>query len=145
MYVPERNNVYQSALSVHPLGMGQAEPAQLTPTPNNKSHTSLPLLMPSRRDSTPSHVTLYNVQYCVARDPRSMSRSAQAAAGPSCPSSMRWLAVVAVALAAPASAVFQGGEQNKRLVLNVNFETAKDYDITSAYAVRGWNTTEGHM
>ena len=34
--------------------------------------------------------------------------------------------------------------QNKRLVLNVNFETAKDYDITSAYAVRGWNTTEGH-
>mgnify|MGYP004129303531 CR=1 FL=1 len=35
--------------------------------------------------------------------------------------------------------------QNKRLVLNVNFETAKDYDITSAYAVRGWNTTEGHM
>ena len=33
--------------------------------------------------------------------------------------------------------------QNKRLVLNVNFETAKDYDITSAYAVRGWNTTEG--
>jgi len=35
--------------------------------------------------------------------------------------------------------------QNKRLVLNVNFETAKDYDITSAYAVRGWNTTEEHM
>ena len=30
-------------------------------------------------------------------------------------------------------------------MLNVNFETAKDYDITSAYAVRGWNTTEGHM
>ena len=58
----------------------------------------------------------------------------------------RWLSVVAVvALAAPASGVFQGGSQNKRLVLNVNFETAKDYDITSAYAVRGWNTTEGHM
>ena len=34
---------------------------------------------------------------------------------------------------------------NKRLVLDVNFETSKDYDITSAYAVRGWNTTEGHM
>lgn len=34
---------------------------------------------------------------------------------------------------------------NKRLVLDVTFETSKDYDITSAYAVRGWNTTEGHM
>ena len=31
--------------------------------------------------------------------------------------------------------------QNKRLVLDVSFETSKDYDITSAYAVRGWNTT----
>eukprot|EP00966_Prymnesium_polylepis_P227211 5257792-Prymnesium_polylepis.1 len=37
------------------------------------------------------------------------------------------------------------GTLNKRLVLDVNFETSKDYDITSAYAVRGWNTTEGHM
>ena len=37
------------------------------------------------------------------------------------------------------------GTTNKRLVLDVNFETSKDYDITSAYAVRGWNTTEGHM
>ena len=35
--------------------------------------------------------------------------------------------------------------QSKRLVLDVTFETSKDYDITSAYAVRGWNTTEGHM
>ena len=27
----------------------------------------------------------------------------------------------------------------------MQFESSKDYDITSAYAVRGWNTTEGHM
>lgn len=30
-------------------------------------------------------------------------------------------------------------------MLDVQFETSKDYDITSAYAVRGWNTTEGRM
>ena len=36
-------------------------------------------------------------------------------------------------------------DSTKRLVLDVTFETSKDYDITSAYAVRGWNTTEGHM
>ena len=36
-------------------------------------------------------------------------------------------------------------QQQKRLVLDVTFESSKDYDITSAYAVRGWNTTEGHM
>lgn len=56
---------------------------------------------------------------------------------------MRALAVLL--LAAHAYAPFDVPLQNKRLVLNVNFETAKDYDITSAYAVRGWNTTEGHM
>ena len=33
----------------------------------------------------------------------------------------------------------------RRLILDVTFETSKDYDITSAYAVRGWNTTEGSM
>ena len=48
-------------------------------------------------------------------------------------------------LLSPVVAVYEGETQKKRLVLNVNFETAKDYDITSAYAVRGWNTTEGHM
>ena len=57
----------------------------------------------------------------------------------------RAVLLLACALAAPASAEFESAPVNKRLVLNVNFETAKDYDITSAYAVRGWNTTEGHM
>ena len=42
-------------------------------------------------------------------------------------------------------AVWQSAQQNERLVLDVQFESSKDYDITSAYAVRGWNTTEGHM
>ena len=53
--------------------------------------------------------------------------------------------LVLLALIGRAAAPFDQPAQNKRLVLNVNFETAKDYDITSAYAVRGWNTTEGHM
>ena len=53
-----------------------------------------------------------------------------------------WLLLGALHLA---RAPYDVPPQNKRLVLNVNFETAKDYDITSAYAVRGWNTTEGHM
>eukprot|EP00966_Prymnesium_polylepis_P268926 6212819-Prymnesium_polylepis.1 len=53
--------------------------------------------------------------------------------------------LVLAALVAPSVAVYTVATQHKRLVLNVNFETAKDYDITSAYAVRGWNTTEGHM
>ena len=52
---------------------------------------------------------------------------------------------MACVLVAVAYAPFEAAPQNRRLVLNVNFETAKDYDITSAYAVRGWNTTEGHM
>lgn len=43
------------------------------------------------------------------------------------------------------TAPWQSTLQNERLVLNVQFESSKDYDITSAYAVRGWNTTEGHM
>ena len=42
-------------------------------------------------------------------------------------------------------APWQSESQNERLVLNVQFESSKDYDITSAYAIRGWNTTEGHM
>ena len=42
-------------------------------------------------------------------------------------------------------APWQSAQQNERLVLDVQFESSKDYDITSAYAVRGWNTTEGHM
>ena len=41
--------------------------------------------------------------------------------------------------------VWQSTPVPKQLVMDVTFETAKDYDITSAYAVRGWNTTEGHM
>ena len=53
--------------------------------------------------------------------------------------------LLACALASPAYAPWEGPAVSKRLVLDVNFETAKDYDITSAYAVRGWNTTEGHM
>ena len=42
-------------------------------------------------------------------------------------------------------AVWEAAPVTQQLVLEVTFETAKDYDITSAYAVRGWNTTEGHM
>jgi len=53
--------------------------------------------------------------------------------------------LLAWALAGTVRAPFEVPAVNKRLVLDVNFETAKDYDITSAYAVRGWNTTEGHM
>ena len=53
--------------------------------------------------------------------------------------------LLACTLAVPAYAPYEAPAVQKRLVLNVNFETAKDYDITSAYAVRGWNTTEGHM
>tara|TARA_B110001452_G_scaffold139621_1_gene116042 strand:+ start:255 stop:3833 length:3579 start_codon:yes stop_codon:yes gene_type:complete len=41
--------------------------------------------------------------------------------------------------------VWETDDSQKRLVLDVGFETARDYDITSAYAVRGWNTTEGKM
>ena len=55
------------------------------------------------------------------------------------------LLLLALASLGVVYAPFDVPPQNKRLVLNVNFETAKDYDITSAYAVRGWNTTEGHM
>lgn len=50
-----------------------------------------------------------------------------------------------IILLSPVSAVYDKPDHHKKLVLNVNFETAKDYDITSAYAVRGWNTTEGVM
>lgn len=42
-------------------------------------------------------------------------------------------------------AVWQVETVEKRKVLDVTFESSKDYDITSAYAVRGWNTTEGKM
>ena len=45
----------------------------------------------------------------------------------------------------PCPAPWQTTSQNERLVLDVQFESSKDYDITSAYAVRGWNTTEGAM
>jgi len=48
-------------------------------------------------------------------------------------------------LAQRAYAPWEVVASEKRLVLDVTFESAKDYDITSAYAVRGWNTTEGHM
>ena len=58
---------------------------------------------------------------------------------------MTRLLLLVGALVAPVSAVYDVPDVKKRLVLNINFETAKDYDITSAYAVRGWNTTEGHM
>jgi hypothetical protein len=57
----------------------------------------------------------------------------------------RALRLLLLSLLGAARAPYDVPAQNKRLVLNVNFETAKDYDITSAYAVRGWNTTEGHM
>lgn len=50
-----------------------------------------------------------------------------------------------LALARPAYAPWEVPASEKRLVLDITFETSKDYDITSAYAVRGWNTTEGHM
>ena len=53
---------------------------------------------------------------------------------------------MALAVALPGSAaVWQAAPVSKQLVMEVTFETPKDYDITSAYAVRGWNTTEGHM
>jgi hypothetical protein len=51
------------------------------------------------------------------------------------------LALLAVGTRAP----WQAAQATERLVLDVQFESNKDYDITSAYAVRGWNTTEGHM
>ena len=48
-------------------------------------------------------------------------------------------------LATLATAEWQVEQVEKRKVLDVTFESSKDYDITSAYAVRGWNTTEGKM
>ena len=48
-------------------------------------------------------------------------------------------------LATQVTAVWQVETVEKRKVLDVTFESSKDYDITSAYAVRGWNTTEGKM
>ena len=48
-------------------------------------------------------------------------------------------------LATLATAEWQVETVEKRKVLDVTFESSKDYDITSAYAVRGWNTTEGKM
>jgi endo-1,4-beta-xylanase len=55
------------------------------------------------------------------------------------------LAALLSLLVAPIIAPWQKSQQNERLVLDVQFESSKDYDITSAYAVRGWNTTEGRM
>ena len=55
------------------------------------------------------------------------------------------IALLLLMLAGSTRAPWQRVSQNERLVLDVQFESSKDYDITSAYAVRGWNTTEGHM
>eukprot|EP00322_Chrysochromulina_rotalis_P026947 CAMPEP_0115855900 /NCGR_PEP_ID=MMETSP0287-20121206/14778_1 /TAXON_ID=412157 /ORGANISM="Chrysochromulina rotalis, Strain UIO044" /LENGTH=1202 /DNA_ID=CAMNT_0003310063 /DNA_START=9 /DNA_END=3617 /DNA_ORIENTATION=+ len=57
----------------------------------------------------------------------------------------RAVLLISSLLATPVAAPWQTVNQNERLVLDVQFESSKDYDITSAYAVRGWNTTEGHM
>ena len=58
---------------------------------------------------------------------------------------MRFRALLCLACAAVCYAPWELPDVTKHLVLHVSFETAKDYDITSAYAVRGWNTTEGRM
>ena len=57
----------------------------------------------------------------------------------------RWCLAVLLLGPRTAYAPWAVDDGAKRLVLDVGFETARDYDITSAYAVRGWNTTEGKM
>lgn len=58
----------------------------------------------------------------------------------------RWPALLTLLLVPQrAYAPWDMPASERRLVLDVTFESSKDYDITSAYAVRGWNTTEGHM
>ena len=66
-------------------------------------------------------------------------------ASPLLSTARRRLIVLALLCLNCARAPWSTDSQSKRLVLDVTFETSKDYDITSAYAVRGWNTTEGHM